>query len=75
MYKITNKLSPTLVQELFPIYENPYNLRNERCWQTSNVRTVGFGTETLLFRGSKNLATSSRLNKTFKHSPRIENKG
>ena len=26
MYKIKNKHSPTLVQELFPVYENPYNL-------------------------------------------------
>ena len=30
-----------------------YDLRNEKCWETSNVRTVGFGTETLLFRGQK----------------------
>ena len=65
MYKITNKLSPRLVQELFPIYENPYNLRNERCWQTSNVRTVGFGTETLLFRGQK---TWQLLPESIKHS-------
>ena len=65
MYKITNKLSPTLVQELSPIYENPYNLRNERCWQTSNVRTVGFGTETLLFRGQK---TWQLLPDSIKHS-------
>ena len=53
MFKIKNKIAPTLVQELFPIHESIYNLRNQRCWQTSNVRTVGFGTETLLFRGEK----------------------
>ena len=53
MYKIKNDISPTLIQELFPRYDNSYNLRNNRCWKTSNVRTVGFGTETLLFRGQK----------------------
>ena len=55
MYKIKNDISPTLIQELFPRYDNLYNLRNNRCWKTSNVRTVGFGTETLLFRGQKTL--------------------
>ena len=53
MYKVKHNISSLLFQELFPRYENPYNLRNNRCWQTSNVRTVGFGTETLLFRGRK----------------------
>ena len=41
------------MQELFPNYDNIHNLRNEKCWEISNVRTVGFGTETLLFRGLK----------------------
>ena len=53
MYKAKNKICPTLFQELFPSYENPYNLRNNRCWQPINVRTEGYGTETLLFRGEK----------------------
>ena len=59
MYKAKYKICPTLFQEIFPTRENSYNLRNNRCWQTINVRTEGFGTETLLFRGQKNLATSS----------------
>ena len=53
MFKIKSNLAPTLMKELFPIYENKYNLRSNRCWQTHNVKTVGFGTETLLFRGQK----------------------
>ena len=53
MYKAKNKICPTLFQELFPTYENSYNLRNYICWQTTNVRTDGYGTETLLFRGQK----------------------
>ena len=51
MYKIKHKISPVLVQELFPNYENIHNLRNEKSWETTNIRTVGFGTETFLYRG------------------------
>ena len=53
MYKIKENIAPTLIQELFPKYENLHNLRNQRFWQTENVRTVGFGTETVLYRGKK----------------------
>ena len=53
MYKVKNNICPTLIQELYPVNENGYNLRNNRYWQNFNVRTVGFGTETLLFRGQK----------------------
>ena len=53
MYKVKNKICPPLFQEIFPTHENSYNLRNNRCWQTINIRTEGFGTETLLFRGQK----------------------
>ena len=53
MYKIKNNLSPTPKRELFPTHENRYDLRNKRCWETANVRTTCYGTETLLFRGQK----------------------
>ena len=53
MFKIKNGLAPILTQELFPVYDNKYNLRSNRCWETHNVKTVGFGKETLLFRGQK----------------------
>ena len=52
------------MQELFPKYANPYN----RCWQTANVRTVGYGTETLLFQGQKTwclLPESLKISKTL----------
>ena len=32
MFKIKHNCSPTLVQELFPTYENIHNLRSNRCW-------------------------------------------
>ena len=53
MYKIKEKLAPIPVQELFPRYENEHNLRNQWVWQTLNVRMVGYGTETVLYRGEK----------------------
>ena len=53
MFKVKNKIAPILIQELHPSHENTYNLRNQRCWQTFNVRTVCYGNETLLFRGQK----------------------
>ena len=49
MFKVKENTAPAPIQELFPSYENEYNLRSQRCWQTANVRTVGFGTETLLY--------------------------
>ena len=53
MFKIKNNISPTLMQELFPVHENKYDLRKKRCWETSNVRTTCYGRETLRFRGQK----------------------
>ena len=53
MFKVSKNLVPVPIQELFPTYENKYNLRNQRCWKTYNVRTVGFGTETISYRGQK----------------------
>ena len=53
MFKINKMLVPTLLPELFPTYENKYNLKSQRCWQSSNVRTVNFGIEALLYRGQK----------------------
>ena len=53
MFKVKHNIAPKPIQNLFPIYENVFNLRSERCWKSSNVRTVGFGTETLVYRGHK----------------------
>ena len=69
MYKVSNKLVPAPIQELFPTYENTYNLRSQRCWKSYNVRTVGFGTETFTYRGQKTwhlLPDSIRNSQTLK---------
>ena len=53
MYKVKSQISPLPVQEMFKVHDNVYDLRKKRCWETSNVRTVHYGTETVLFRGPK----------------------
>ena len=53
MYKIKNKLSPLPMQDLFVDNANPYDLRAKRCWETTNIRTVSYGTETIRYRGPK----------------------
>ena len=53
MYKIKNKLSPLPMQDLFVDNANPYDLREKRCWETTNIRTVSYGTETIRYRGPK----------------------
>ena len=53
MYKIENNLSPSIMSTVFPRCLIPYNLRSVHKFETSNVRTVHFGTETISSRGPK----------------------
>ena len=53
MYKIKNHLSPLPMQALFTEKVNQYDLRNKRSWETDNVRTVIYGTETIRNMGPK----------------------
>ena len=53
MFKLKNEISPKIMQELFPLRENTYNTRGDNIFKTSNVKSVYYGTETLLFRGPK----------------------
>ena len=53
MYKIQNGLSSTILNDLFPIKNNYRRLRSNNNFETSNVKSVYFGTETLSFRGPK----------------------
>ena len=56
MFKVKNMLSPICINSLFTLSENPYNLRNDYYFNTENVRTVTYGSETLSFRGPKTWA-------------------
>ena len=53
MYKVENKLSPSIMKTIFPERSIPYNLRNKNNFKSSNVRTVYYATETISFRGPK----------------------
>ena len=53
MYKIKNHISPLPVQELFTEMVHQHDLRHKRSWETYNVRTVKYGTETIRYMGPK----------------------
>ena len=53
MFKIKNKLSPTPMIDIFREHVNVYDLRSKRCWETSKMRTVHYGTETIRYRWTK----------------------
>ena len=53
MYTVKNNISPLPMQELFTAQVNVHDLRNKRCWEIPNVRTVVYGTETIRYRGPK----------------------
>ena len=48
LYKVVNGFSPDIMKDVFPLNENLcYNTRNKRTLNSSNIRTVHFGSETL----------------------------
>ena len=53
IYKVKNNLSPTLMKDIFPERDNPYNLRNLNPFQSTNVKSVFNGQETISFRGPR----------------------
>ena len=53
MFRIKNNLSPLSMQELFTEKIHQHNLRHKRSWETFNLRTVKYGTETIRHMGPK----------------------
>lgn len=53
MYKIKHQISPLPMRELFTEKVHKYELRNKGHWETNNVRTVAYGTETIRNMGPK----------------------
>ena len=51
MFKIKNNFSPPIMNTIFPLNENPFNLRNNNLLKPRKIRTVHYGTETVTFRG------------------------
>ena len=53
MYKVKNNFSPSIVNDLFTRHTAKYDLRQNKTWETSSIRTVLYGTETVYYRGPK----------------------
>ena len=53
IYKIKQGIAPGIIKNLFPERKVGYNLRNDSTFQTHNVKTVKYGTETISFQGPK----------------------
>ena len=49
MYKVKSQILLLPVQEMFKVHAK----RKKKCWETNNVRTGHYGTETVFFRGPK----------------------
>ena len=46
IYEVKNNLSPSFMNTMFPLSQNPYNLRSNPTFKTDNIRTVTYGSET-----------------------------
>ena len=53
IFKIKNDISPSFMKSIFPDSINPYKLRSNPEFKTSNIHSVLHGTETISFRGPK----------------------
>ena len=54
IYKVKKGFSPTIMNEVFQFFENPaYELRSGVHLPSRNLRTVFFGTESIINLGSK----------------------
>ena len=51
MFKIKSNIAPSFMNNVFPGTHNSKHLRNPPTFQTSNIKSVYNGTETLSFRG------------------------
>ena len=51
MYKVKNNIAPNIVNDIFKTHQVSYNLRNKKLWESDNVRTSLYGTETISYRG------------------------
>ena len=51
MFKVKNNLAPLPFQDIFKDQNYTKEMRDERSWQVPKVRTVGYGTESIRYRG------------------------
>ena len=53
VYKYLNGLSPDIMNEIFKLRENTYNLRNFHIFESENPRTKRFGLDCIAYRASQ----------------------
>ena len=53
IFKAVNNLNALILNSIFHVKSNPYNLRSGTTLTTRNVKTTKYGIETLSFRGPK----------------------
>ena len=53
MYKAINKLSPSLMTELFKTKDMKYKLRNENTFASSNIHTTCYGIDSVSYLGPR----------------------
>ena len=74
MFKVKHNMSPIFMNNVFSDNSNPYYIRNAPEFNTSNIRTVYNGTETISFRGPKTWALVPNEIKNSKTLPEFKNK-
>ena len=53
MYKVKNELCPKIMPDLFREVAHPYILRNSLICSSYKMKTVRYGTETIIYLGPK----------------------
>ena len=53
IYQVKNNLLSQHMQELFIEHTAIHDIRNKRCWEFPNVKTVCYGKESVRYRGPK----------------------
>ena len=60
IFKVKLGIAPDIMKNVFPIIENPYDLRNETKFKPRNVNTARYGIKTASFVLTKNLEQHSK---------------
>ena len=68
VYKYLNDLSPDIINTIFKLRQNTYNLRNFHAFESHNPRTKNFGLDSIAYRASqlwKNVPEEIRNSASF----------
>ena len=74
LFKVKNDISPPIMKEVFPIRDAKYNFRKDIAFNTRNIRSVIYGTESLTHLGPKIWALIPDIIKDSKTLPIFKSK-